>query len=180
MVPPNFPDIISLINFKKDFKLKKFIAAAFFILSTTSIFAYDYENSHEQHQENRAVDNEMNSIYSRENHQGIQNFDQRFWTLYNNASDNLGNASNKVNETNTFTYRHNMASLNPNEKNQYSALIDKERTLVRKWIEQRDELFNLINNGRNGGVDVSNYEQQMTNLMSTAKAVVKQIADRPY
>lgn len=142
--------------------------------------AYDYQNQQEARHENHETNEEMNRIYSSRNHQGIQNLDQRFWELYNKASDNLSDAGNKVNNTNTFTFQHNMAALNVNEQNQYNSLLNQERPLIQKWLAQRDEILNLINNARNAGQDVSNYETSLGNLLANAERIENQIADRPY
>jgi hypothetical protein len=89
----------------------------------------------------------------------------------------LADASNKVSRTDTFTYQHNIAALNKNEQNQYNLLLSQERPLIQKWLAQWDEILNLIDNARNAGQDVSNYEASVDNLLVTSDLIVKQI---PY
>lgn len=160
--------------------MTRFYCFAFLSLLAIPAFAYDYQNQQEARHENHEANEEMNRIYSGGNHRGLQNLDQRFWKLYNSASDNLNDASDRVNGTNTFTYQHNMAVLNLNEQNQYNSLLSQERPLIRKWILQRDELLNLVENGRNAGQDVSGYETSISNLLGAAERIKKLIADRPY
>lgn len=160
--------------------ITRFFHFVFLSLLAFPAFAYDYQNQQEARHENHETNEEMNRIYSSRNHLGIQNLDQRFWELYNKASDNLSDAGNKVNSTNTFTFRHNMAALNVNEQNQYNLLLNQERPLIQIWLTQRDEILNLISNARNAGQDVSNYETSVDNLLANAERIENQIADRPY
>ena len=157
--------------------MKTLLTLILLSLLSVNAFANDFRQSQQARQdrhitnESHETNEEMEAIYS--NPQGLQNIDERFWNLYNTASDNLGNASNKVNDSTTFTWRHDMARLNENDHKQ-------ERPLLRKWIEQRNQLFNIINTAKQGGLDVTNYEQSISGLMNTAKNMENQIASRPY
>jgi Tfp pilus assembly ATPase PilU len=157
----------------------KTLSLSLLMLISVSAFADNF--SHEARQDRHdtyATHEEMEAIYS--NPQGLQNIDERFWNLYNKASDNLGNASNKVNITNTFTWQHDMAGLSQPNRNQYQSLLNQERPLVQQWIEQRNQLIKIINTAKQGGLDTTNYEQSLQNLMNTANNLESQIAQRPY
>lgn len=144
----------------------------------SSSFAYDYETPKQAKHHDHEVNEELDAKYSR--HQGTGNLDQRFWTLFNEASDVLRTASDKVNATNSFVYSHNMAALAAEDNAQYQELVKQERLVLKRYLLLRDELINLTFNARNGGADVSSYEQRLVELMADGKRLDKKIEDRPY
>lgn len=155
-----------------------YAAIAFTLLLSTPAMAYDYETPQQTKHHNHEVDEELDAKYSK--HQGLENMDQRFWTLYNDASSVLSAARDQVNTTNSFAYQHNMASLNADENAQYKAIVKQERQTMKKWFLLRDELLNLTFNASQAGADVERYEAKIIELMVDGKRLETKISDRPF
>lgn len=158
-------------------KIRRIVIMLLSLFSTAAL-AYDYESPKQAKHHDHEVNEELDAKYSR--HQGTGNLDQRFWTLFNEASDVLRTASDKVNATNSFVYSHNMAALAAEDSAQYQELVKQERLVLKRYLLLRDELINLTFNARNGGADVSSYEQRLVELMADGNRLDKKIADRPY
>ncbi len=155
-----------------------FLIITLSLLLSTPAFAYDYETPEQAKHHNHRIEHELDSKYS--NHQGLENLDQRFWTLYNEASGVLSTARDQVNTTNSFVYQHNMASLNANENAQYKALVNPERQTMKKWFLLRDELLDIVFNASQAGADVKRYEDKLVDQMADGKRLEVKISDRPF